>query len=359
MYILQVMIIGYCSLLAVYLLRQQRQLQNHLLAAFLLIIALIIAINHSVETGWISARPLLRELLPMLLGPLFFGFVKALVYRNWRLRIGHFIHLLPIPIWLIVAPWLTSDWRQPFLLGATFLLFSMYLVLAFRLTQFQQLQITAQIGISQSTSLHWVQRTIIGFLIMVLLEVTELVLYRSGIFVSKFLYLADMLLLVLLFAGLVWEALRQQHFLAAVEIPEKMPNYEASPSLLTADAGKDIDPQQLVLLDQFILNSKIYEQPNLTIQQLANAMKLPSRQISQLINQGFSRNFSDFINGYRVRAAATALLAKVPPDNMLHLLHQVGFNSKSTFNLMFKREFGCTPSQYRNLDAKNIFIHKQ
>lgn len=349
MYILQVMIIGYCGLLAVYLLSQQRQLQNYLLAAFLLTVALIITINHSVEAGWISARPLLRELLPMTLGPLFFGFVKALVFSKWRLRLGHCIHLLPIPIWLILAPWLTNDWRQPWLLGSTFLLFSLYLVFAFRLTQMQQQQIVAQIGISQSTSLHWVQRTIIGFLAMVLLEVTELLLYRSGIFVSQFLYLVDMLLLALLFAGLVWEALRQPNFLAAVDIPEKSGNSEIATPLLPETIEVAIAAHELEGLNQFILNTKIYQQPNLTIQQLANAMSMPPRQISKLINQGFSRNFSDFINGYRVRAAAKVLLEQNPSDNMLTLLHQVGFNSKSTFNLMFKREFGCTPSQYRDV----------
>jgi len=354
MYILQVMIIGYCGLLAAYVLSQQRQLQNYLLAAFLCIVALIIAINHSVEAGWISARPLFRELLPMLLGPLFWGFVKALVFSQWRLRIGHFIHISPILFWLMLAPWLASDWRQPVLLVSTFSLFSVYLVYAFRLTQFQQQQIVSQIGISQSTSLRWVQRTIVGFLIMVLLEAVELGLYRSGVLVSPVLYLADMLLLALLFAGLVWEALRQQNFLTAVDMSELSTKSESSPPVLTETAGIVIDPQQLEALDQFVLNSKIYEQPNLTIQQLANSMSIPSRQISQLINQGFSRNFSDFINGYRVRAAASALLAQVPPDNMLNLLHQVGFNSKSTFNLMFKREFGCTPSQFRNLHADKV-----
>lgn len=347
MYILQVMIIGYCGLLAGFLLSRPRQLQHLLLAAFLLTVAVIIAINHSVEAGWLTAKPLLRELLPLLLGPLFYGFVKALVFSHWRLHLSHLVHLAPLPLWLLLRPEIASDWRQPCLLGATFVLFCLYLLQAWRLTQYRQQQICAQVSISQSTSLRWVQRTIAGFILMVLLESTELLLDRSGIFVSQVLYLADMLLLALLFAGLVWEALRQPDFLLALPIPEQLP-VAAAPSDAAASATVT-DPEQLETLHQFILQSQIYQQPNLTLQQLADAVNMPSRQISQLINQGFSRNFSDFINGYRVRAAAAQLAAKVPPDNMLTLLHQVGFNSKSTFNLMFKREFGCTPSQYRNL----------
>lgn len=350
MYILQVMIIGYCGLLAGFLLSRPRRLQHLLLAAFLLTVAVIIAINHSVEAGWLAEKPLLRELFPLLLGPLFYGFVKALVFSNWRLRLNYAMHLTPLPVWLLLRPEIASDWRQPCLLGATFLLFCLYLLQAWRLTQYRHQQICAQVSVSQSTSLRWVQRTIAGFILMVLLETTELLLDRSGIFVSPVLYLADMLLLALLFAGLVWEALHKPDFLLTLPIPERQP-VAAPPSDATAAAA---DPEQLETLHQFILQSKIYQQPNLTLQQLADAVDMPSRQISQLINHGFSRNFSDFINGYRVRAAAAQLTAKVPPDNMLTLLHQVGFNSKSTFNLMFKREFGCTPSQYRRLHPEQL-----
>lgn len=352
MYILQVMIIGYCGLLAVFLLSRPRQLQHSLLAAFLLTVGVIVTINHSVEAGWLQAKPLLRELLPLLLGPLFYGFVKALVFSHWRLRLSHTMHLAPLLLWLSLRPALPVDWRQPCLLSATFLLFSLYLLQAWRLTRYRQQQICAQVGISQSTSLRWVRRTIAGFLLMVLLEATELVLDRSGILVSQVLYLADMLLLALLFAGLVWEALRQPDFLLTLPMAEPPPallSTSDAASAAPAASAEVQDPAQLATLHQFILHSQIYQQPNLTIQQLADTIGMPSRQISQLINQGFSRNFSDFINGYRVRAAAEALLAKTPPDNMLTLLHQVGFNSKSTFNLMFKREFGCTPSQYRQL----------
>ncbi|MDZ7870580.1 MAG: helix-turn-helix domain-containing protein [Rheinheimera sp.] len=354
MYILQVMIICYCGLLAGFLLRRPHQLQQSLLAAFLLTVSVIIAINHSVEAGWLSTKPLLRELLPLLLGPLFFGFVKALVFSHWRLRLNHAMHLTPVLLWLPLRPELPIDWRQPCLLSATFFLFSLYLVQAWRLTRYRQQQIYAQVSISQSTSLHWVQRTIAGFLLMVLLEATELLLARSGIFVSQTLYLADMLLLTLLFAGLVWEALRQPDFLLTLPMAEPPPTLLSKSAAVTEASPEVPDPAQLETLHQFILQSQIYQQANLSLQQLASAMDLPPRHISQMINQGFSRNFSDFINGYRVRAAAEALLTKTPPENMLTLLHQVGFNSKSTFNLMFKREFGCTPSQYRQLHSKQI-----
>lgn len=352
MYILQVIIIGYCGLLAGFLLSRPKQLQHYLLAAFLLTVALIIAMNHGVEVGWLKTRPLLRDLLPLCLGPLFYGFVKALVFNQWRLQWRHSWHFAALPGWLLLRPFLPEPWQPGVLLGSTFLIFSTYLLLALQLTRLRQQQIFAQMGVSQSTSLRWIQRTAGGFLLMVLLELTELLLSRSDVFVSQYLYVADMLLLALLFAGLVWEALRQPDFLASL-VFEPAPHTEGALSKTQEESASAADPQQLARLEQFMLQSQIYQQPNLTLQQLSEAMAMPQRQLSLLINQGYGRNFSDFINGYRVRAAAQLLLAEPAPDNMLTLLFQVGFNSKSTFNLMFKREFSCTPSQYRALhDAK-------
>lgn len=355
MYILQMFIIGYCCLLASYLLSRPKQLQHTLLAVFLLTVALIIGLNHSVEVGWLTAKPTIREYLPLILGPLFYGFVKALVTAHWQLRWYDSAHLAILPSWALLRYALPTDWHQLGLLALTFGQFSVYLVFALKLCRQRQRLIDAQMGISQSTSLHWIQRTAAGFLLMVLLEITELLLDNAGIFVSQSLYVADMLLLALLFAGLVYEAIRQPDFLAALEFEPAQPKaaHSATHAAVTVESTPEattevtFDPAQLQALEQYLSASKIYRQPNLTLQQLASAMNLPARQISAMVNQGFSRNFSDFINGYRVREAAQLLLAEPPPDNLLTLLYQVGFNSKSTFNLMFKREFNCTPSQYR------------
>jgi len=60
------------------------------------------------------------------------------------------------------------------------------------------------------------------------------------------------------------------------------------------------------------------------------------------------QHFFDFINRYRVNAAAKLLeTTEKPKPTVLEILYKVGFNSKSSFNTAFKNQFGLTPTQYR------------
>ena len=74
-------------------------------------------------------------------------------------------------------------------------------------------------------------------------------------------------------------------------------------------------------------------------------------QLSQLINEGVGENFYDFINKYRVEEVKR-LMADPQKQNysLLGLALDAGFKSKSTFNLVFKRFTGLTPTEYK----KNI-----
>jgi len=71
--------------------------------------------------------------------------------------------------------------------------------------------------------------------------------------------------------------------------------------------------------------------------------------LSQIINQYEEKNFYDFVNSYRVEEFIT--LAKKDIDknfNLLGLAYEAGFNSKSSFNQVFKKITGKTPSEFLN-----------
>jgi AraC-like DNA-binding protein len=67
-----------------------------------------------------------------------------------------------------------------------------------------------------------------------------------------------------------------------------------------------------------------------------------------VINQNFNRNFYDFVNEYRVREVLRLMEdSSRVNDKMLTLAFDAGFNSKPTFNAVFKKITGRTPSDYR------------
>jgi len=101
-------------------------------------------------------------------------------------------------------------------------------------------------------------------------------------------------------------------------------------------------------LIQLMEKDKLYQEHELTVQTLSDKLKIPSYQVSQAINDGLKKNFYDLINGYRVEEAKRLL---VDPKNqnftILSVGFEAGFNSKTTFNTVFKKFTGITPTEFR------------
>lgn len=98
-----------------------------------------------------------------------------------------------------------------------------------------------------------------------------------------------------------------------------------------------------------IEKQKLYTETELTLKQLADKLQLPSYQVSQAINDGMKKNFYDLINGYRVENAKRLLLdPKNENYTILSVGFEAGFNSKTTFNTVFKKFTGVTPTEFRN-----------
>ena len=89
-----------------------------------------------------------------------------------------------------------------------------------------------------------------------------------------------------------------------------------------------------------------YLNPDLTLGQLANHIAATPRELSEAINSVGEQSFFEYVNRYRIEAAAQKLKSN-GPETVLQIALAVGFNSKSSFNNFFKKQMGLTPSQYR------------
>ncbi|WP_422358487.1 helix-turn-helix domain-containing protein [Reichenbachiella sp.] len=110
------------------------------------------------------------------------------------------------------------------------------------------------------------------------------------------------------------------------------------------------------LIDQ--LNNKMqvekpYLNPTLSAGQLAEMINISKHQLSQLINQNTSSNFYEYVNLFRVEEFKKKVMeGKADKLSLLGLALDCGFNSKSTFNYLFKKFEGMTPSQYKKQVAQ-------
>lgn len=92
-----------------------------------------------------------------------------------------------------------------------------------------------------------------------------------------------------------------------------------------------------------------YIDSNLTLTQLANKLSISPHNLSEVINTQLNQNFFDFINRYRVEEVKKFL---VDPQKkhlkILSIAYDAGFNSKSSFNTIFKKYTDMTPSEFQD-----------
>jgi YesN/AraC family two-component response regulator len=92
---------------------------------------------------------------------------------------------------------------------------------------------------------------------------------------------------------------------------------------------------------------KPYLNPTLTLKELSTELSIPSRYLSQIINEHMQSNFYDYISKYRIEEAKKLLSDLSCDKTVLEILYEVGFNSKSSFNTAFKKFTGITPSRFK------------
>jgi len=109
-------------------------------------------------------------------------------------------------------------------------------------------------------------------------------------------------------------------------------------------------------LKQAMVKDKLYLNPNLSLSQLAYHINIPPYYLS-MIFKFLNTNFYDYINSYRVKEVIEKLSdEKNDKYNIVALAFESGFNSKASFQRIFKNHTGMTPTEYKNniirLDCK-------
>jgi AraC-like DNA-binding protein len=108
-------------------------------------------------------------------------------------------------------------------------------------------------------------------------------------------------------------------------------------------------------LDKFMQQTKPYKKTDLSVSELAEMLGTKPHVLSKVINDTYNRNFRDFVNAYRIdEFIALANTREFRHYTFLALAQEVGFNSKSTFNLAFKKFTGKSPSEYFKTSASPI-----
>ena len=105
--------------------------------------------------------------------------------------------------------------------------------------------------------------------------------------------------------------------------------------------------QQLAQLDQLMMRERLYLSAELNQTQLAEHLQLTRHQLSELLALHAAGSFYELVNQLRVKAVVDEVKKRPISDKLTNIAYDCGFNSKSSFNQVFKKYMHQTPSQFR------------
>ncbi len=100
-------------------------------------------------------------------------------------------------------------------------------------------------------------------------------------------------------------------------------------------------------IEEALVQHKMYEEPELTLFDIAKKLNTNISFLSKAINNSFNCNFNDLVNGYRVNAFVDLVnKGEHKKQTILSLAFECGFNSKATFYRAFKKIKGINPQEF-------------
>ena len=308
--------------------------------------------------------------LPLLFGPLLYLYTQSILIENFRFSGRKWLHLLPFIIacialevfWLkqpvdlqtkILEAILARKIPDSVYLSSSiiFIQFLIYIIASIRLIRKYKKKVAEKFSDYKRTNLAWLYSTIVFF--TVLMSISMLNGWLGLTPFAQYYYFA---FTIIIFAMLIFVirvvlgTMRNPDFFG---MEEERPSAEFQlPTAKYAGSGLVDSEKQRILQEilQHMENKKPWLEPELTVDQLATALNIRPKILSQVINETLHQNFFDFINRYRIEEAKRLL--NNPPDKkitVLEVLYQVGFNSKSSFNTLFKKHTGLTPSEFKKM----------
>ncbi len=336
---------------------------------YLALLALLVAI---VNSGYVVMLSDLRAVFPayprlvgpfwFLLGPAFYGYVRLLTHRPFRTSRLNLLHLLPfvlecLPVLhavLFPESFFEAGYRRLLYLPRTgpipweTLLISnrlmvhlfVYACLSARQVWRYERSYKQEASHPQVTYATWLRLAFAGFAGYVIYETTvSLILTVTRSLQPGYIYFSVFFLSMLLY-GIVYLAIAHPQILFP---PLTQPQEKPKPLNLPEVYREQHREKLLALMDA----EKPYLQGDLKLRDLADLLDISTHHLTEVLNQEVGKNFYEFINAYRVKEAQARLRDPAYQHySILSIALDVGFNSKSTFNRLFKQHTRMTPSEY-------------
>lgn len=297
-------------------------------------------------------------------GPALWFYIKSLTMKNFRFKPLYVLHVVPFllifammalnvyslpreeKILAVVEEAFKNDLAFPFIIGMIAVSTQGYFIWGILLIRKYDRRIKDYFSEVSEIDLKWLKFLLVASIIFYAVNSS---MYAIDYFFNILPY--DVLLTTVYSFAAVFVAIlgyrgyRQGNIFLTREIPEEL---DKEPAAINYE--EKIDSSEKEFIDNllgFMTNTKPYLNPDITIATLAKEINTTVDYLSGILNSRLNKNFFDFVNFYRIEEFKR--LCKGQNDKnitIMGLAWDAGFNSKATFNRVFKKTTGKTPGEY-------------
>jgi AraC-like DNA-binding protein len=343
-----------------------KRLSNRILSGFMASNALLIGHLFLSHFGWISPAKFkvlfcIGNSSYLLLMPFLYLYIRSLCYKDFHLSINHLLHAIPfvvISLFLLIIFLSTGEgteigvkslsqniakieyWSHKFILHIQI---ASYLVASAITLSVYRERLKDVYSSIEKIDLSWCNLLLIGFAAMWIIDLLDWILNSLHVtppLMRQIFFTVSLLINLIFTLAVAYRGLVRLEGFSGIYAPAK---YAAS--LMKASECKAIIQRLTTCMEK----EKLYLRASITVEDLSKRLKVPTKQLSQTIHTGLSKNFYDFVNAYRIDEAKRRICDKhYQNQTLLAVAYDVGFNSKSVFNTAFKKYTGITPKEYKS-----------
>lgn len=348
--------------------KNKKEISDYLLALVLLLNAVTILLSwleiYNRANGY--PFPTLISVSPpfiLLHGPALWLYVKSLTTENFQLRFIHLLHIIPFLMsflllgmevyFLPVEDKIIYDsmevfkqhWLYPVIMAAILLSIQSYLWNGMLHIKRYKRKIKNYFSTVEQFNLRWLRFVLITAMVFyAVISFTYILDYFFHMLPYNLLQItgfviASAYILVLGFSGLKQGNIFTSHDINL--ILDENPHIKSNQPLLSSEE------QFVKRLLNFMKEEKPHLNPDLTLSGLSKAMTVSPEYLSGILNGRLNSSFFDFINHYRIECFKQKCRKEENQNlTLLGIAFECGFNSKATFNRVFKKRTGLTPGAY-------------
>lgn len=243
--------------------------------------------------------------------------------------------------------------------------FTVYLILALKFLKKLNKLFEETYSTMDKTNLNWYKYLIYGFVGIVIIDVIctvyelfyPMIPWNIGTLVAfglvgMFVYLGykGMFQSKILMPEFLLEKLSEPS--VSVNSNEIVEQHTTSPDFKFNKTNDSFSPEEVeelkIKLTELLENQKLYRDESINLTELADKMGISNKRLSELLNQYLNISFYNLINDYRIEEVKERIKSEEAEKyTLISIAFDSGFQSKASFNRIFKQKTGLSPSEYR------------